>query len=38
MYKLFKFFRYDRFSDLYAFHIQFHPGVFRPPAAKKTTV
>jgi hypothetical protein len=38
MYRLFKFLRYARFSDLYAFQIQFHPGVCRPPAAKKTTV
>ena len=36
--KRFRFFRYLRLRLRYAFHTQFHPGVCRPPAAKKTTV
>ena len=34
----FRFLRYFRERLRYAFHTQFHPGVFLPPAAKKTTV
>jgi hypothetical protein len=34
----FKFLRYFLLNDLYARHIQFHPGLYLLPAAKKTTV
>lgn len=33
-----RFLRYFRLRLRYAFQTQFHPGVWRPPAAKKTTV